>query len=191
MATILSYTNQQLIKKISANNAQKYDEIAREVEEFDLKEILGIALLQDIQANPTTPTNIKLLTGDIFTDVYGNNVNHKGLNYVIAYLNYARYIGKSFAVDTFSGMVQKNRDDSTQLSEGSLKRLIEDSRKIALSEFSNIKWYLDENATLFPLWNFYQSRDPYPPKIKSIRKTGHHRSLTDYKLDLIRRQYKP
>ena len=63
--TLLTYSQQQAFKKISANNAQKYSQLAFEVENKELVDLLGVALLQDLQDNPTTEDNIKLLDGTL------------------------------------------------------------------------------------------------------------------------------
>lgn len=168
---ILTYSQQQAIKKISANNAQKYNQIAGEIEEHDLKQLLGVALLQDIQTNPTSTYNAKLLAGDSFVNVHSQTITHKGLKYVIAYLNYAKYVGESFVNDTFTGFVTKTRPDSELLSEGNLKRLITQNREIALTEFDLIRQYLDCNCVNFPLWVKSATSKPYIPKFTSIIKT--------------------
>lgn len=171
MSLLLSFADQQTYIAISANNQNKYNQIAFEVENNELRDLLGVALLQDVQTNPATDSNIKLLSGTSFTDKWGNTVNHRGLKFVLAYLNYSRYLGESFVADTFSGFVQKNRPDSEQLSEGAIKRLQQNKREIALSEFELIRYYLDTNTDLFPLWNRVDSVKPFTPKFKGVKKT--------------------
>jgi hypothetical protein len=172
MALILSWAQQIAIKKMSANNQQKYAALAGEVEELELKELLGISLLQDLQTNPTSTYNALLLNGTSFTNYMGQTVSHKGLRYVIAYLNYSKYIGESWINDTFTGMVSKKREESELLSEGSIRRLQDQARKQALTEWEIIKDYLNCNSSLFPLWLCGFSKTPYTPKFKGLKKTG-------------------
>ena len=173
MALILSFEQQQIIKKISANNEQKYNNIASEIEEFELKKLLGVALLQDLQNNPATENNIKLLDGDSFENGNGFNIFHKGLRYVIAYLNYSKYIGLSFVNDTFTGFVQKNRNESEPVSDGTIKRLQNEYRSIALTEFELIKQYLTVNYSNYPLFLCVGGKKLFTPQLTNITKTSY------------------
>jgi hypothetical protein len=177
MALILIWSQQIAIKKISANNSSKYTQLATEVEELELKELLGIALLQDLQANPATTYNAKLLNGDSFTNFLGQSVTHKGLRYVIAYLNYAKYIGESWVNDTYTGMVSKKREESDLLSEGSIRRLQDQARKQALTEWEVIKDYLNCSSINFPKWLCGNSKIPFTPKFIPVQKTGHRKEI--------------
>ena len=171
MATLLSLVQQQTIKKISANNEAKYTQLATEVEDVELRDLLGTALLQDLQANPTSEANVKLLDEYEFEDCNGNTVKHKGLRYVLAYFNYAKYVGSSFIVDTFSGFKQQNTPNSDPVSEGTMKRLQTENNKIAMRSWELIKEYLDLNYTDYPLWNYTKSKNPTMPKFTFLRKT--------------------
>lgn len=171
MALILSYSQQQAIKKISENNSARYDQLAKEVEECELRKLIGVAMLQDLQDNPTTASNLLLLNGTSF-DYNNTTIKHKGLRYVIAYLNFSRYLGESYVSDTFTGFVKKKREEADNLSEGEIKRLQNNNRDIALTEFELIKNYLDLSQSLFPKWvACSQQIKPYTPRIYGIRKT--------------------
>ncbi len=177
MALILSWAQQIAIKKITTNNQPKYAALAGEVEEKELRDLIGLALLQDLQANPATIYNAKLLNGDSFTNYIGQTVNHKGLRYVLAYLNYSRYIGESAINDTYTGVVVKKREESELLSEGGIRRLQEQARNQALTEWSVIKDYLNCSSINFPLWLYTRSKQPYTPKFWGVRKTGHEKEI--------------
>ena len=183
MSALLDFDAQIAIKKISANNASKYPEWEFEVENWDLRALLGIELLQDLQANPATTDNANLLNGCTFVNNKGYTVTHKGVLFVLAYLVHSYYIGKSFVSDTFSGFVQKNRPDAAQLSEGNIRRLQEDDRRIALSEFEVVRQFLNANSSLYPLWLEGQKTKPYTPRFSGIKKTGsigNNSSYTDF-----------
>jgi len=169
---LLTFSQQQAIKKISANNESSYDQLATEVEEKELQDLLGAALLQDLQDNPTSTANVKLLDGSTFTDCNDNTIKQKGIRWMLAYMNYSEYLGTSFANDTFSGFTQKIRSDSEQLSEGSIKRLQLSNRELALTQWLLIKSFLNENSDDYPLWIIADSRKPYTPKITGVRKTS-------------------
>ncbi|MCK9281355.1 MAG: hypothetical protein M0P71_12090 [Melioribacteraceae bacterium] len=179
MALLLSLVQQQLIKKISANNTGRYDQIAAEVEENELRSMLGIALLQDLQDNPTSTENVKLLDGSSYENYLGQTIKFKGLRYVLAYLNYAKYIGESFVTDTFTGFVAKNRPESELVSEGTMKRLINENRELAMREFDVIKEFLCLNSADYPLWLYAKTQKPHTPRFWGVRKTekGNDRSI--------------
>jgi hypothetical protein len=171
MANLLTFAQQQTYKKISANNGGKYDQLAFEVENKELSDLLGVALLQDLQTNPATASNLLLLNGDTFTDCNGNTIKHRGVRFVLAYLNFSRYIGESMINDTFTGFVVKTRPDSEQISEGYIKRLQLENRSIALKEFEIIKEYLDSKTDIFTLWSCTSKRKPFTPRLTGVRKT--------------------
>jgi len=169
--SLVTYNQQQAIKAISVNNASKYDSIATEVEAIELSDLLGVALLQDVQDNPLTTHNTELLDGATFEDCNGNIIKQKGLRYVLAYFNYAKYIGESFVNDTFTGFVVKNREESDIISEGTVKRLQLENRKIAMREWELVKAYLNENTANFPLWLCDTTKQVFNPKFTFIRNT--------------------
>jgi len=174
MSNLLTYSQQIAIKKISSNNQGRFDELCKEVERTDLKDLIGLALLQDLETNPTSTNNLLLLNGTSFVNYIGQTVAHQGLRYVLAYLNHSRYIGESFIKDTFTGMVRGTQENSEPISEGSLKRLQQVDREIALSEFELIKEYLNLNYTLFPLWLYVLSTKTFTPKFSGISKTAYN-----------------
>lgn len=169
MALLLSFNTQQAIKPISANNESKYAQLAAEVESLEVDKLLGYAFYQAVS---TTPANYSdLLNATEFVDCNGNTVKHRGLLYVIAYLNYAKYIGESYVADTFSGFVQKNRPDSERISSGDIKRLQQENREIAFNAFELIRMYLNKNKDTYPLWNCNSDKKTYKPKFYGIKKT--------------------
>lgn len=175
---LLTYLQQQAIKKISENNEVKYLPLATEVEEKELQDLLGAALLQDLQDNPSSAANVKLLDGSTFEDCNGNTIKHKGIRWILAYMNYSEYLGTSNVADTFSGFTEKIRQDSQLLSEGKIKRLQLSNRELALTQWSLTEQFLNENSSDYPLWICAQSKKPYTPRITGVRKTLSKRVYT-------------
>jgi hypothetical protein len=169
MAPLLSFSAQQAIKPISANNESKYAQLAAEVESLEVDKLLGYAFYQAISLAPNNYGDI--LNATEFVDNNGNTVKHRGLLYVIAYLNYAKYIGESYVVDTYSGFVQKNRPDSERISSGDIKRLQQENREIAFNAFELIRMFLNKNRDVYPLWNQTSDVKTYKPKFYGIKKT--------------------
>lgn len=169
MANLLTSVQQQLIKSFSANNLEKYTQIATEVEDNELMQLIGVAFLQAIQTTPADYND--LLNGSEFEDYDGNTINHKGLRYVLAYFNYSKYLGESFVADTYTGFVRKTHNEAEPLTEGQVRRLQEDNRKIALQAWSVIKRYLDISSADYPLWSNVNTKKVYRPKFFGISKT--------------------
>jgi len=170
---LLSLENQNKIKPIVLNWANQkkvvdgltnYEQLASEVESKELVSLLGYEFLQDLQANRTEPKNKILLEGGTFD----NGVTFKGLNFVIAYFNYARFVGVSPFSESFTGVVKKNREESQSLANGEVKRLQTDARDIAMMEWELIKRYL--NCSDYPYWNS-QIRKPFIPRFKGVKRT--------------------
>ncbi len=174
MSNLLTFSQQIAIKPISSNNQSKFDQLCKEVERTDLKDLIGLALLQDLETNPTSTNNLLLLNGTSFVNYIGQTVSHQGLRYVLAYLIHVRYIGESFVKDTFTGMVRGTQENSEPISEGSTIRLQNVSKEIALSEFQLIKEYLNLNYDLFPLWLYILSTKTCTPKFIGISKTDYN-----------------
>lgn len=187
MALLLSLSQQQAIKKISPNWAAatkstggvtNYEQLAQEVQDFYLGDFLGNGFAYDVIL---TPANyVALLDGVTFEDYLGNTVNHLGLRYCIAYWNYANYVQDSMFEDTFTGMVQKNRQETESLSSGNITRLQTNARNIAEKAFNNIKMYLDINSVDYPLWVCAKSRKPYQPNMINVRKTSYGKETVNY-----------
>lgn len=180
MAAILTLIQQNSFKVISENwaNTKKlvggvsnFEQLEKEVEQKELKQLLGVALLQDLQANPGTAANIELLDGASFVDCNNNTINQLGLRFVLAYLNHSKYIPVSGIESTFTGLVQKNRNETQNISDGKESKLQLDSREIALQEFQLIKQFLNENSDDYPLWICGKTKQIYTPIIRAVKKT--------------------
>lgn len=180
MATLLSLVQQQQIKPISPNWAEasksingvtNYEQLAIEVEESDLQELLGVALLQDLQTNPTDAKYVTLLDGGTFEDCECNIIKFKGLRYVLAYMNYSQYVTESFGADTFTGFVKKERNEASSLSSSERKEIKQNVRLKAMVQWDLCKKFLNDNKEDYPLWNIIKSKVPYRPKVYGVRKT--------------------
>jgi hypothetical protein len=171
MSNLITYSQQQLIKAISANNQAKYDQLAAEAETVELQKLLGVAFLQDVQNNPLTAPNVALLDGASFVDREGNTIEHKGLRFILAYLIYSEYVGTSYINDTFTGFVKKNRTESESISAGEVRRLQERNRNIALAAWEVTKQFLDINKADYPLWDCRIRKKLFTPKMYGVRTT--------------------
>jgi len=180
MAAILTLIQQNSFKVISENwaNTKKlvggvsnFEQLGKEVEQKELKQLLGVALLQDLQKNPETAANVELLDGGTFENCDGNEIDQLGIRFVLSYLNYSKYIPVSGIESTFTGLVQKNRNETQNISDGKESKLQLDSREIALQEFEIIKQFLNENSDDYPLWICGKTKQIYTPIIRTVKRT--------------------
>lgn len=179
---IVTLQQQQAIKPISQNWANtiksiggvsNYDQLAIEVEETELQQLIGVELLQDIQDNSTSvdPKYTTLLNGGTFENCNGNTVKFKGLRYVLAYMNYSQIVTESFVADTFTGFVKKDRNDATALSSAERKEIKINVRNKALVQWDLCKQFLSKNSVDYPFWNCTRTRSIYNPTLRGYRTT--------------------
>lgn len=170
--SLISTTKQQEIKKFSINNEILMLTTIDEVEELELDKLLGSAFYQDIVENYDTNNDDKykeLVEGSTFEDCDGNTLKHKGLWYLLAYLNYAEYITTSQIQDTFTGMVSKTRPDSQLVSSGTIKNLRSHNREIGFNHYEKTRQFLEVNASEFPLYCSAKEVHVKKNRFKSIR----------------------
>ena len=177
---LLTLVQQNLYKPISQNWANhtkisggytNFEQLQAEVENTDLKKLIGPAFLYAIQQTPTDVNYVKLLDGIDFEDCDGNTIEFKGIRYQLAFINYSRYVGKSDQADTFTGMVRQNRSETSPLSEGAIKRERHDAESIAMQDFEIMKQYLNDNTDVYTLWCAENTKKIFTPKLTTIRKT--------------------
>jgi hypothetical protein len=156
MTALITYEQQQTIKPVSLNNKTRYEQLKTEVQDFELSALFGNVFYQEIKDNYDSSTDDKwkkLVEGATFTTSCGKTLTHVGLRGVLAYLIFAQYVTESYINDTFTGMVQKVRNDSEPISQGAIKNQRQHFRDIAFNYFDVVKKYLCENYTEFDNWN--------------------------------------
>ena len=177
---LLTLMQQQTIKPISPNWAVKakvtggvdnFTQLEIEVEQNEMSKLLGMALLLDIQNNSTDAKYVDLLDGKTFKNCLDQTVKFYGIRYQIAYMNFSEYIPTSQIADTFTGMVQKNRNETQPISQGAVKQQQARVREIALTDFEVMKVFLNENSDTYPLWNNGKTKKIYTPKFITLKKT--------------------
>lgn len=177
---LLTLEQQQAIKPISSNWANQakvtggvdnFTQLELEAEQNELSKLLGMALLLDIQTNPTNAEYIDLLDGKTFENRFEQTVKFQGIRYQIAYMNFSEYIPTSQIADTFSGMVQKNRNETQPISQGTIKQQQARVREIALTDFELMKVFLNENTDIYTLWNNGKTKKIYKPTFVTLKKT--------------------
>lgn len=169
--SILTFQQQTAIKPISKNNANQFSQLYNEVMNIDLPNLMGAAFVTALKANSTDERFTNILEPNVYENCYGNDVAFEGLRYVIAYLIYARYVRAVNSIDTFSGIVRQNRNDSEHVSDGTIRAMQQEAKDAAVSQLRLIEDYLTENSSEYPEWEKGLSKKGFRPRIINLRKT--------------------
>lgn len=132
---ILSVAKMQQIKPCSKNNTTRLEQIIKETEFSDLQRLVGTNIYNKLVEDTTDSENIPTTLQQILDD---------GLYQTIAYLVYAQYVQEISIVDTFSGMVQKQREDAATIPQGMIKNLAIKNRQIAEQWYAVVRDRLQE-----------------------------------------------
>lgn len=136
---IWTWSEQQEIRPIDENNAHLFEQIQAEVQNHDLKKLIGFEFFNELFKN-IADYNL-LLSGCEYTYLDGT-YNFNGLKYVCAYLFYARYIRESRVNDTFTGFVTHTADGMQPLSSNEIMNLENRYKEIATTEWEACLHYL-------------------------------------------------
>ncbi len=174
---LASFAEARVIKpKLSANNQTIWNPLFQEVENYYLPKLLGRGFAYDVQKTPANYTD--LLDGVEFTDCNDEIIKFQGIKYILVFFAFAQYVGESPIVDTFTGLVGKNRDDARTATQGQESTLKQTNRKYAESERMIMEEYLNQanlaDSDTYPLWKCTtqnKSGTIYAPKFHSIKRT--------------------
>lgn len=129
----------------------KINTFIEDAEFLDLKPLLGSALYFDLVKNVSESKYIDLLDAKEF-EVDGITYKHQGLKKVLSIFADARYKLFGSYTDTPFGLVEKNHNDSTQVSSASKRDIYKKEQQTAVQYFNDIAMFLDKNKTTYPLW---------------------------------------
>lgn len=119
----------------------EFDRFIREAQEFDLKPLVCEDFYYDLVKNGVMDPH-KVLTGlEYIHD--DKTYYHDGLEAVLSYFTYARFVLKSGAVSTSHGIVQKTTPNSQPLSHSEKKDMYHTLRQDANTLFTGIVKYMD------------------------------------------------
>ena len=134
-----TWSDQQEIRPIDENNAHLFEQIQAEVQNHDLKKLIGFEFFNELFQNLSEYE--LLLSGGEYT--YNDSTyNFNGLKYVCAFLFYARYIRDSRVNDTFTGFVTHTADGMQPLSSNEIMTLENRYKEIAATEWEACLHYL-------------------------------------------------
>jgi hypothetical protein len=141
----------------SVKNSTSWPQFVSESELLDVKIWLGDPLLNEIVTQATTlPATISaanqiLLDGGTY--IYdGKTYIFQGLKAAIIYYAFARFTNRTSINYTAAGIVIKDSDLSTPVSDKIIQRLETEARLTAEAIKCEIITFLNRNYTLYPLW---------------------------------------
>lgn len=141
----------------SVKNSVTWPQFVSEAQMFDVKIWLSDALLNELitQAGPPaafTPDNTKLLDGGSY--VYQTHTYlFQGLRAAIIYYAFARFTNRTAFNYTAAGIVVKDSDLSTPISDKIMQRLETEARLTAEAIKCEVITFLNRNYLLYPLWH--------------------------------------
>jgi hypothetical protein len=141
----------------SVKNSTSWPFFVSESELFDIKVWLGDGLLNEIvlQATPSpqviSAANQLLLDGGSYT-YQGKTYLFQGLKNCIIYYAFARFTNRTAFNYTAAGIVVKDSDLSTPISDKVMQRLETESRLMADAIKCEIITFLNRNYANYPLW---------------------------------------
>ncbi|MCQ2608770.1 MAG: hypothetical protein MJ197_08805 [Bacteroidales bacterium] len=127
--SILNYDIMQRYKPCSKNNRAKIEQLIEEVEFLELSKLIGCDIYNQLVIDCSKPTQ----EDDVCA------ICNNGLYKCISYLVYAQYLVESNVADTFTGFVQKTRQDSENIPQGTIQNLQRHYRDIAFLSFKQVK----------------------------------------------------
>lgn len=157
MNPVITVTDIKKYKGITSNLNVEKDLIPHiiEAQEFDIVPMLGQSFWLDIYddyfSSPSLQKYSDLFNGCRYT-VNGETFENPGLEAVIVYHAYARYVAKGNSISTPFGMVQKQNQYSEPLSEKAIQRISEQSRSGAMVYQNRVLRYLNEKSSDYPLF---------------------------------------
>jgi hypothetical protein len=141
----------------SVKNSDSWGFFVSEAQMLDIKSWLTDALLLEIIGQASTlPTTISaanqtLLDGGTYTYL-SKTYFFQGLRAAIIYYAFARFTNRTAFNYTAAGIVIKDSDLSTPITDKQMQRLETESRLTADAIKCEIITYLDRNYALYPLW---------------------------------------
>lgn len=145
------------VKSISlnVNEVKQLTPHILEAQNFDLRQFLGDELYLDLIADYVSSPSL-VLYADLFNggsyNYGGQTYYNDGLKMFLIYSTYARYTANSNIISTATGFVQKTNEYSDGISEKTISRLITQARSGAESCENSIRYFLQRNSSIYPLY---------------------------------------
>lgn len=175
MLNLITPTTLQRYEDIAANiKPERIKVFIQKAQELDLKPFLGYILYNELIKNLDTDGTLKdeapqhykdLLNGSEYLDERGHIVLYQGLQPVLAYFTFARFIEADAVHYTATGPVTKRYDNADAVPIKDIVKLVQQQRSTANAYANETERFLLDHQENFPAWH-------YNHKNKSSRQAG-------------------
>lgn len=131
---------------------EKINPFISDAQKLDLKPLLGDELYFDLVYKFEQSDDISDLMEPLNYEHNGKRYSHEGLNKVLSIFTNARYVLGGGKTDSPFGLVEKNFQDGTQVSQSSKRDTYKMDRQAATDYFAEVALFLTRNADTYPLW---------------------------------------
>jgi hypothetical protein len=175
MLNLITPTTLQRYEDIAANiKPERIKIFIQKAQELDLKPFLGYILYNELIKNLNTDGTLKdeapqhckdLLNGSEYLDEHGHIVLYQGLQPVLAYFTFARFIEADAVHYTATGPVTKRYDNADAVPIKDIVKLVQQQRSTANAYANETERFLLDHQENFLAWH-------YNHKNKSSRQAG-------------------
>ncbi|MES2268662.1 MAG: hypothetical protein V4520_17990 [Bacteroidota bacterium] len=198
-----------MLNLITPETLQRYQDIAANIkperikvfvqkaQELDLKPFLGYILYYDLIKQLDTDGNLKddapqhykdLLNGSEYLDDDGHIVLYQGLQPVLAYFAFSRFIEADSVHYTATGPVTKRYDNADALPAKDIVKLVQQQRSTANAYANETERFLMDHKEDFPVWHYNhknKSARQSGPRIRSVDKTDFNFPADNFSTDQL------
>ncbi|GGH03756.1 DUF6712 family protein [Mucilaginibacter phyllosphaerae] len=184
LATLITPTILQRYEDIAANiKPERIKVFIQKAQELDLKPFLGYILYYDLIKQLDEDGNLKddasqhykdLLNGCEYLDEAGHIVLYQGLQPVLAYFTFARFIETDSVHYTATGPVTKRYDNADALPAKDIVKLVQQQRSTANAYANETERFLIDHQDSFPVWHYNHKNKTSRqagPRIRAVDKT--------------------
>ncbi|WP_374951125.1 hypothetical protein [Mucilaginibacter sp.] len=181
MFNLIIPTTLQRYEDIAANvKPERIKVFIHKAQELDLKSFLGYVLYNDLVKNleadgilkDDAPQHYKdLLNGSEYLDEQGHIVLHQGLQPVLSYFAFARFIEADAVHYTATGPVTKRYENADALPAKDIVKLVQQQRSTANAYGNDAERFIVDHPQYFPVWHYNRqnrSARQAGPRIRSV-----------------------
>jgi len=132
-------------------NLGNLDQHISDAQFVDIQRLMGIDFYNDLIRNSNSANYQSLLIGGDYT--YKGTVHtNVGLKSVIVFYAYARYLMFGSNVSTPFGLVQKQGNNSSEISFADKKTMSKNNEQTGYNYWENVRLFIERNKNDYPLW---------------------------------------
>jgi len=142
--------NHRTISQSLYNNGNLNQHIS-DAQFVDVQKLMGIDFFNDMLRNSTDTKYSKLLDKSDY-NYKGKTYTNVGLKSVIVFYAYSRYLMFGSNVQTPFGLVQKQGNNSQEISFAEKKMMSKMNEQTAYNYWENVRLFIERNKEDYPLW---------------------------------------